>query len=156
MQFKRVFFLTSLALAFAGGASAQAPAGTAAPQADAQRRLSDIQTQETELRTQSDQLDQEMLPENLERATTGAGSTHPEELREARRQQLQTAKDGITARIAALEDRRVKIEAATAAAATTKAEVSAAALPPPPTSSTRTSARPKKKKVARHRRRPQA
>ena len=57
-------------------------------------------------------LDEALRPENIERSLAGIGSTRPEELRESRRRQLQTQRDGITAQLRTLETSRLRLEAA--------------------------------------------
>lgn len=75
-------------------------------------QLLDVQTQEEALRARSAQLDEALKPENIERSLAGVGSTRPEELREARRRQLQIERDGIAAQLKILETSRMRLEAA--------------------------------------------
>ena len=48
-------------------------------------QLADLQSSRPISKAVSGQLDEEIKPENIERGLAGAGSTHPEDLREARR-----------------------------------------------------------------------
>jgi chaperonin cofactor prefoldin len=79
-------------------------------------QLADIQAQETDLQTRLAQIDEAIKPENIERSLAGVGSVHPEELREARRRQLETQRRGIQAQLDTLTTNRQRVEAAIAAA----------------------------------------
>ena len=74
--------------------------------------LLDVQGKENDLRARADQLDEALKPENIERSLAGVGSTRPEELREARRKQLQIERDGVQAQLNTLETSRMRLEAA--------------------------------------------
>lgn len=93
-------------------AQAQQPA-TAAESAEKLRlQLLEIQGKEEALRARAQQLDEALKPENIERSLAGIGSTKPEELREARRRQLQIERDGVATQLKLLETSRLRIEAA--------------------------------------------
>jgi hypothetical protein len=86
---------------------------SAAQEADDLRlQLLDVQTEEEGLRARAAQLDEALKPENIERSLAGVGSTRPEELREARRRQLQIERDGVAAQLRTLETSRMRLEAA--------------------------------------------
>lgn len=86
---------------------------SAAEEAESLRmQLIDVQTQQEALRARAAQLDEALKPENIERSLAGVGSTRPEELREARRKQLQIERDGITAQLGILDASRARLEAA--------------------------------------------
>ena len=89
-----------------------------APQAveDLRAQLSEVEDQEAERKSRLEQLNFDLRPENIERYFNGYGSTHPEELREARRRQLQTEKDRVVAQLEQLASRRARLEAAIASA----------------------------------------
>jgi predicted nucleic acid-binding Zn-ribbon protein len=57
--------------------------------------LRDVQTKEADLEARAEDVDYALKPENIERATAGYGTTHPEELREQRRRQLESEKQRI-------------------------------------------------------------
>jgi len=57
--------------------------------------LRDVQAKETDLQARAEQLDYDLKPENIERSTSGYGTTHPEELREQRRRQLESEKQRV-------------------------------------------------------------
>lgn len=91
----------------------QAQPKSAAEEADNLRlQLLDVQAQEENLRARASQLDEALKPENIERSLAGVGSTRPEELREARRRQLQIERDGITSQLKILESGRMRLETA--------------------------------------------
>lgn len=75
-------------------------------------QLLDVQAKEEELRAHVQQLDEALKPENIERSLAGVGSTRPEELREARRKQLQIERDGAQAQLNVLETTRMRLETA--------------------------------------------
>jgi chromosome segregation ATPase len=57
--------------------------------------LRDVQTKEADLEARAEDVDYALKPENIERATAGYGTTHPEEVREQRRRQLESEKQRI-------------------------------------------------------------
>jgi hypothetical protein len=91
----------------------QAQPKSAAQEAeDLRLQLLDLQTHEEELRARAAELDEALKPENIQRSLAGVGSTRPEELREARRRQLQIERDGVAAQLRTLETSRTRLEAA--------------------------------------------
>jgi septal ring factor EnvC (AmiA/AmiB activator) len=54
--------------------------------------LRDVQAKEADLEAKAEQVDFDLKPENIERSTSGYGTTHPEDLREQRRRQLESEK----------------------------------------------------------------
>ena len=79
-------------------------------------QLRDVQSKETDLQAQLDQLDFALTPENLERAVGAYGTTHPEVAREQRRRQLEGQKAKLRAQMDQLEQSRVRLEPAIATA----------------------------------------
>lgn len=79
-------------------------------------QLGDVQQKETELQTRVRQLDEEMRPENIEKALALNGSTRPEEVREQRRRQLEIQKNNLQAQLDQLTQSRVRLETAIATA----------------------------------------
>ena len=75
-------------------------------------QLIEVQAKEDALRARAEQLDEALKPENIERSLAGIGSTRPEELREARRRQLQTERDGVAAQLQTLQTSKLRLEAA--------------------------------------------
>jgi hypothetical protein len=93
-------------------AYAQEPASAAESVEKLRLQLIEVQAKEESLRARAQQLDEALKPENIERSLAGIGSTRPEELREARRRQLQAERDGIAAQLQTLETSRLRLEAA--------------------------------------------
>lgn len=90
---------------------------TAAETADQLRaQLAEVKAKEDALRIRAQQLDEDLKPENIERALAGIGSTRPEDLRAHRRRQLTIEKDGVNAQLKILETSRSRLEASIARA----------------------------------------
>jgi hypothetical protein len=112
MKFKGNVIFICLLFVFIVTTQAQQPS-TAAESAEKLRtQLLDVQQKEEALRARAAQLDEALKPENIERSLAGVGSTKPEELRDARRRQLQIERDGIDAQLKVLEASRTRLEAA--------------------------------------------
>jgi uncharacterized protein YlxW (UPF0749 family) len=79
-------------------------------------QLSDVQAKEAELQARERQLDEDLRPENIERAIIGVGTTRPEELREQRRRQLEGEKARVRTQLDQLAQSRTRLEAAIATA----------------------------------------
>ena len=82
--------------------------------ANLRAQLVDIQAKQTELQTRLEQIEEQIKPENIERSLAGIGSTHPEDLREQRRRQLEIEKRGVQAQLDTLAASRARLEAAIA------------------------------------------
>lgn len=91
---------------------AQQPISAAEEAENLRFQLLEVQTQEEGLRARAAQLDEALKPENIERSLAGVGSTRPEELRAARRKQLQIERDGVAAQLKILDTSRMRLEAA--------------------------------------------
>ena len=104
-----VLFATLLS-GFAGSVSA-GKTGDAVPLAETLRlQLLDVESREAELQFRAKQLDEDLKPENIERALAGVGSTKPEELRESRRRQLSIERDGVRVQLKLLATSRERLE----------------------------------------------
>jgi len=79
-------------------------------------QLADTEAGQTELQSRLQQLEENLKPENIERSLAGVGSVHPEELREARRRQLEIEKRGVQSQLDVLAASRSRLETAIAAA----------------------------------------
>ena len=79
-------------------------------------QLSGVQAKETELQTRAKQLEEDLKPENIEKYFALSGSTHPEELREQRRRQLEGERDRVRAQLDQLAASRARLEASIATA----------------------------------------
>lgn len=77
-------------------------------------QLLDVQLHENDLRGRLAELDESIKPENIERSLAGVGSTRPEELRAARRRQLEIERKGVLAQLQTLEASRIRLESAIA------------------------------------------
>jgi len=78
-------------------------------------QLRDVQAKESELQAHAEEIDYGLQPANIERSVAGYGTTHPEELREQRRRQLETEKARVATQLATLGQNRVRLEEAIAA-----------------------------------------
>ena len=76
-------------------APAMSQSGAQESAAKLRAQLIDLQAQQADLQSRLIQLDEDIKPENIERSLAGVGSTHPEDLREARRRQLEIQRKGI-------------------------------------------------------------
>lgn len=96
-------------------------------------QLADVQAKEEELQTRVKQLEEDLKPENIEKYFALNGSTHPEELREQRRHQLEGERDRVRAQLDQLATRRTSLEAsiATAEAAAYRQSANPSSLNPP-------------------------
>ena len=132
--------LMALALAYAGRVSAQETSDAAQTLENLRAQLNEVQDQEANLKSRLQQLDFDLKPENIERYFSGFGSTHPEELRENRRRQLQSEKDRVLAQLDQLASARTRLETAIGNAQARVYQQSAlgkAALRPDPNRGTR-------------------
>ena len=84
--------------------------------ANLRAQLIEAQARQAELQTRLQQLEEDLKPENIERSLAGVGSVHPEELREARRRQLEIEKRGVQSQLDVLAASRSRLEIAIAAA----------------------------------------
>ena len=107
-----------LAVVLTVHAAAAAQEGADKPRTadDLQLQLIELQSKEEMLRLRAQQLDEDLKPENIERALAGIGSTRPEELREARRRQLTIERESVRLQLTMLEKMRMRLEAAITAA----------------------------------------
>ena len=94
-------------------------ASTQAQQSSSQERAARLRTQlageqaqQTDLQARLAQIDEDIKPENIEHSLAGVGSIHPEDLREARRRQLETQRRGIQSQLDSLTASRTRLEAA--------------------------------------------
>lgn len=91
-------------------------------------QLSDVQQKETEIQTRVRQIEEDMRPENIEKALALNGSTRPEEVREQRRRQLEIQKNNLQSQLDQLSQSRVRLE--TAISTAEAAQYQQSALPP--------------------------
>ncbi len=105
-----------LVLTFALNANAQGSTSAAESAENLRLQLLEVQGKEEALRMRAQQLDEDLKPENIERALAGVGSTKPEELRESRRRQLTIERQGVQAQLDLLATSRSRLETAIAEA----------------------------------------
>lgn len=74
----------------------------------------EVETRLADLQSQMDQIEYALKPENIERVTSGYGTTRPEEARDSRRRQLESEKGRLQAQIRILETSRARLETAVA------------------------------------------
>ena len=127
-------------------------------------QLAEVEARQADLQTRLQNLDEQLKPENIEHALAGVGSTHPEDLREQRRRQLEIERNGVRSQMDLLAASHSRLETAIATADAYAYRQSAAPKGPaedalsttsdstPPSVPPRRSRRVKKKRVKRVRR----
>jgi hypothetical protein len=104
-----ILFIALMA-GFTLNASAQDAANVPESLETLRSQLLEAKAEETQLKDRQTQLDEDLKPENIERALAGIGSTKPEELRESRRRQLTIERDGVRAQLKIATTRRERLE----------------------------------------------
>ena len=104
--------LVSLVLVLTIGVRAQQGTDAAKHAEDLRAQLLEVQAKETDLQERARRLDEDLKPENIERAVAGAGSTRPEELREQRRHQLEIEKKSVLTQLEIVAKNRANLESA--------------------------------------------
>ena len=84
--------------------------------ANLRAQLAATETRQSELQNRLQQLEENLKPDNIERSLAGVGSVHPEELREARRRQLEIEKRGVQSQLDTLAASHSRLETAIASA----------------------------------------
>lgn len=79
-------------------------------------QLVDVQSKIADLEAQLEQIDYALKPENIDRATQGYGTVHPEDAREARRKQLESQKARTVAQLKILQTSQSRLEVSVATA----------------------------------------
>ncbi len=74
--------------------------------------LRDVQAKKGELEARVEDIDYALKPENIERSTAGYGTTHPEELREQRRKQLENERQRVRKQLDQLTASETRLEQA--------------------------------------------
>jgi len=80
------------------------------------QQLEEIKNNQLDLESRLQVLDDQSQPENIEKSLAGVGSTHPEDLREFRRKQLDKEKQSIQQQLALLTTSQTRLESAIAQA----------------------------------------
>lgn len=78
------------------------------------QQLFEVLSKEAELKGRMSQIEYESRPEIIERSMSGIGTTRPEELRDARRIQLQAEKQRVQEQLTMIQQNRIRLEVATA------------------------------------------
>jgi hypothetical protein len=112
----RLLLLTGLVVLCPLQSRAQENPSAAETVGDLKLQLIDVKAREDDLKLQVQQLDENLKPENIERALAGVGSTRPEELREQRRLQLTIEKTRVVAQLEGTTALRSRLETSLAAA----------------------------------------
>jgi DNA repair exonuclease SbcCD ATPase subunit len=99
-------------------------------------QLTEIEAKQSELQTRLQALDEKLKPENIENSLAGIGSTHPEDLRQQRRRQLEIERNGVQAQLNLLSVSHGRLETAIAQADAEAYRQSAAPLNATPSAST--------------------
>jgi hypothetical protein len=73
-------------------------------------QLIDVQSKIADLESKLEQVEYALKPENIDRATQGYGSTHPEEARDTRRRQLESEKSRLVAQLKILQTSQNRLE----------------------------------------------
>lgn len=79
-------------------------------------QLSEVEVRQAEMQARDEQLQEDLKPENIEQSLAGFGSTHPENLREQRRRQLEIARARVRIQLDELDRSHTRLEAAIAEA----------------------------------------
>ena len=79
-------------------------------------QMSEVEVRQAEMQARAEQLEEDLKPENIERSLAGIGSTHPEQLREQRRRQLEIASTLVRVRLEELDRTHTRLETAIAEA----------------------------------------
>jgi chromosome segregation ATPase len=113
-----VLFLLGLMMLCPMGSRVAVQGQTTAQEKAASLRgqLTQIESKQSELQTRLQTLDEKLKPENIENSLAGVGSTHPEDLREQRRRQLEIERNGVQAQLNLLGTSHTRLESAIAQA----------------------------------------
>ena len=109
-----MFVVSAALLAVVTSATVFAQNAAQEKAANLRSQLSDVEAKQLALQTRLRDLDEQLKPENIASALAGVGSTHPEELREQRRRQLEIERNGVQAQINLLATSHARLETAIA------------------------------------------
>lgn len=77
--------------------------------------LREVQSKQADLQAKAEDVEYALKPENIERSTSGYGTTHPEELRAQRRRQLENEKERLQKQLDQLATSEARLNEAIAA-----------------------------------------
>jgi DNA repair exonuclease SbcCD ATPase subunit len=92
-------------------------------------QLSEVEAKQADLQTRLQKLEENLKPENIENSLAGVGSTHPEDLRQQQRRQLEIERNGVQAQLNILATSHARLETAIAQADVEAYRQSAAPVP---------------------------
>ena len=136
----KTFAVMSLLLMLSSSVRAQERNNASVAVDQLRMQLIEVQQKEGSLRIRAQQLDEDLKPENIERALAGIGSTKPEELREARRRQLTIECESVKAQLKVIELTKTRLETTIASAEGRAYQESALPAPSPPVNALRADA----------------
>jgi chromosome segregation ATPase len=73
-------------------------------------QLNEVEAKQADLQTRLQELEESLKSENIEHSLAGVGSTHPEELREQRRRELEIERNGVRAQLDLLVTSHARLE----------------------------------------------
>jgi hypothetical protein len=73
-------------------------------------QLIDVQSKAADLEAKLEEIEYALKPENIDRATQGYGTVHPEEARDARRRQLESDRGRVQAQLKILQTSQTRLE----------------------------------------------
>lgn len=94
--------------------SAQTPAQARADNLKLQ--LEEVKSKQAQMQERLSTLEEQLKPENLDNSLAGVGSTRPEDLREAKRHQLENEKSSVQKQLGLLAETQTRLESAVAQA----------------------------------------
>src|SRR4029453_17245997 len=97
-------------------AAVSAQTGAKEKAASLRAQLTEVEAKQAELQTRLQDLEENLKPENIEKAFAGVGSTRPEDLREQRRRQLEIERNGEQKKLDLLVTSHSRLETAIAKA----------------------------------------
>jgi len=77
-------------------------------------QLMDVQAKIADFEARLEQIDYALKPENIEASTAGIGTTRPEQVRDARKKQLEGEKSRVTAQLKLAENSKTRLEGSVA------------------------------------------
>jgi hypothetical protein len=113
---RRLVRWTLVLILFGGGICAESWSTVLGQTSGAERaaalrvQLSDLQVRQSDLELRLQVVEENMKPEVIEHSLAAFGSVHPEELREQRRRQLESERNGIRAQLDQLSLSRTRLE----------------------------------------------
>jgi hypothetical protein len=116
MKFKTSVMFLLLTLACTGNVIAQQATNALENTEELRRKLVEVESKQGELKIRLQQLNEDLKPENIERALAGFGSTRPEDLRSYRRRMLTIEKDSVVVQLNILDATHARLESEIATA----------------------------------------